>query len=716
MKRARNGARKVSIPVDENLPVRQKKREILSAIASNDVLILVGETGSGKTTQIPQLILDEAPSSSIVVTQPRRVAAITVATRVADERGTNLGEQVGYAVRFENCISSSTHIRYVTDGVLLREALSDGPAKLRKRYSHIIIDEVHERTVNTDLIIGVMKETLMMKDTSEKPAGSSILTAIRSKLPFKIILMSATTDKEKLVNFFKKKTNLSVSEIDIPGRLHPVRTMNAVEPVTDYIEGAVQGALQVHEDQPFPGDILVFLPGQDDIMSAISLLKERIKRSEKFNPSPFLKAFPLYASMSPTDQIQAIEPLQENGRKVIFATNIAETSITIPSIRFVVDTGLVKVRGILSENGAFADVLRIQPISEAQAEQRKGRAGRTAPGTLYRLYTEEEYAKFQKFPKPEVLRTEASASLLQIICLRHTSNKHQQKNKDNETTEDSANFLSFPLLDKIPRAAMEKGLETLTVLGAVDKSMNLTSAGTLMSRIPTSPMLARCLLESQRLGCVEPVLSLVAILSVEGTVFLTPYLKRDQAKAAHRRFLSSHGDHLTLTNALHAFLQTKESNRVEFCRDHFLQYRSLASAESIRAQLDLIMRHGDITSWAIENPLSESVLSATKNASIDELVGRCLIAGFFRNSARRRTEDGKYLLVGTGQGGQTIDTPVDIHPSSALRAFRVRKNPPLVIYNEYIVTTKPYLRTVMSVKLDWLIEHSNKFFARKGGL
>lgn len=706
MKRKRSSGPK-PVQKDLNLPILQKSQEVLSALAANDVLILVSDTGSGKTTQLPQIILDNVPNSSILVTQPRRVAAITVASRVAAERRSTVGDIVGYAVRFQNKSSRiTTRIRYVTDGVLLREALTDGFSALKKRYSHVIIDEVHERSVNTDITLGVIRETLAPPNSAskEKTSPPGLASLLRSKLAFKVVIMSATTDAEKIAQFFRDGTSLSVKQLGISGRIYKVNQMFATQPVPDYVDGAIEAALQVHTGYPTSGHILVFLPGQEDIMSAISLLKTKLRYRFNKEQRRSVIILPLFAAQPPTEQLRAIAELPESmrstHRKIIFATNIAETSITIPGVSYVVDSGVAKVRTLVPHNGLYTDVLRVQPISQAQAEQRKGRAGRTGTGYLFRLYTQEHYNALEKYPKPEILRADATATQLQIIALTHFGRKRP-----------GYNHLQFPLLDKIPRHAREIALETLLALGAVDKAMSLTETGELMARIPASPMLARSLLESTRLGCVDSMISTAAVLSVEGSIFLRPSNKIEQVKAAHRRFLSPQGDHLTLVNALHAYEQLgSDERKIEFCRDHFLNHRTLVTAENVRNQLDVVMSQGDMVSWGLTHPFPMGVREELEESSVEELVRRCLVAGYFRNIARRRAEDGKYVPIGNANALNSFEHSVDIHPSSSFRAFRQKKNPPLVIYDELVCTTKMYLRTVCAIEYSWVPLHSNNYF------
>lgn len=707
---------------DSSLPVLQKKDDIIRALAANDVLILVSETGSGKTTQVPQLILDANPSASVIITQPRRVAAMTVAMRVAAERGCHLGEEVGYAVRFEDKSNKRlTKIRYVTDGVFLREALSDGGKNLKNRYSHVIIDEVHERSINTDIALGIIKETLTslsaasMAEKANTP-NSPLPMGFRSQLVFKVVIMSATTDATKILTFLKEKTYLRVKIVQLSGRSHEVKTMCAVQPVPDYVDGAGTTALDVHINRSLPGDILVFLPGQDDIAAAVACFKQNAKTKLSKQDMKRVSLVSLYASQSPSDQMRAIQPLPEEirstDRKIIFATNIAETSITIPGVKYVVDSGMVKVRTLINHKGVYTDVLRVQPVSQAQAEQRKGRAGRTEAGFLFRLYTQEEFEKLEKYPVPEVLRMDAAASLLNIIALRHYG---KQANENVAIPESKApSWLHFPLIDKIPAASKKRGLETLIHLGALDRSLNLTLLGELMSRIPTSPSIARCLLEAMRIGCLDPMLSLAAVLSAEGEVFLRPSAKREEAKAAHRRFLNTSGDHLTLVNVMNAFMTLDGASRkASFCSDHLLNYRTLSSAESIRGQLNRIMDHGDMVSWALRHPLPAEVSVELEDSGVDDLIRRSLVAGFFRNVAYRRSEDGKYVPLGCISADQGGEIAADVHPTSVLRSRKTPKVPKLVLYFELVWTSKLYLRTVSSVERSWLFLHSNNQIRKK---
>ncbi|KAI0558815.1 pre-mRNA-splicing factor ATP-dependent RNA helicase PRP43 [Gracilaria domingensis] len=514
--------------------------------------------------------------------------------------------------------------------------------------------------------------------------------------------MSATTDAEKIAHFFRNGTCLNVKQLGISGRIYKVNMMFATEPVSDYVDGAVEAALQVHTGYSTSGLILVFLPGQEDIMSAIGLLKAKLRHRLSKDQRRSVIILPLFAAQPPSEQIRAIADLPEQMRAThgkIFATNIAETSITIPGVSYVVDSGVAKIRTLIPHNGLYTEVLRVQPISQAQAEQRKGRAGRTGPGYLFRLYTQDHYNKLEKYPKPEILRVDATATQLQIIALTHFGRKRPEQN-----------HLRFPLLDKVPRHARERALETLYSLGALDKNMKLTETGELMARIPATPMLARSLLESLRLGCVDSMLATAAILSVEGSILFRPPNKIDESKAAHRRFVSSFGDLLTLVNALHAYLQRAPTRKQEFCKDHFLNYRTLASAENIRNQLSVVMQHADMVSWGLAHPFPKGVLEELEDSSSEDLVRRCLVAGYFRHVARRRNEDGKYVPIGNAKGIGSLEHGADIHPSSSFRTFKQKGIPTLVVCNELVWTTKIYLRTVCSIEHSWVPLHSCNYF------
>ncbi|KAG9971825.1 pre-mRNA-splicing factor ATP-dependent RNA helicase PRP43, partial [Aureobasidium melanogenum] len=380
-----------------NLPVHAQRDEFLQMFQQTQILVFVGETGSGKTTQIPQFVLyDDLPHQQgkmVACTQPRRVAAMSVAQRVAQEMDVTLGQEVGYSIRFEDMTSQNTILKYMTDGMLLREAMNDHNLS---RYSTIILDEAHERTLATDILMGLLKEVAQRRPD------------------LKIIIMSATLDAEKFQKYFNDAPLLAV-----PGRTHPVEIFYTAEPERDYVEAAIRTVLQIHATEP-EGDILLFLTGEEEIEDAcrkISLESDEMIREADAGP---LKVYPLYGSLPPAQQQRIFDPAPapfraggRPGRKVIISTNIAETSLTIDGIVYVIDPGFSKQK--VYNPRIRVESLLVSPISKASAQQRAGRAGRTKPGKAFRLYTEAAFKKElidQSYP--EVLRSNLSSTVLEL--------------------------------------------------------------------------------------------------------------------------------------------------------------------------------------------------------------------------------------------------------------------------------------------------------------
>lgn len=368
----------------ESLPIFPLKKALLDAVADHQVLVVIGETGSGKTTQMTQYLAEAGYTAGgrIGCTQPRRVAAMSVAQRVAEEFGCRLGEEVGYAIRFEDVTSPQTVIKYMTDGMLLRECLIDDTLS---QYSVIILDEAHERTINTDVLFGLLKEVL------------------KRRKDLKLIATSATLDAEKFTSYF---WNCPIFRI--PGRTYPVEVLWAQQPESDYMDGALMTVMKIHLTEP-EGDILLFLTGMEEIETACEVLHERMK---SLGPSvPELIVLPVYSALPSEMQTKIFEPAPPGKRKCVVATNIAEASITIDGIYYVVDPGMCKVKAYNPKLGM--DSLVVAPISQASAEQRKGRAGRTGPGKCYRLYTEHAF-KNEMLPTsvPEIQRTNLAMTVL----------------------------------------------------------------------------------------------------------------------------------------------------------------------------------------------------------------------------------------------------------------------------------------------------------------
>ncbi|KAJ2156685.1 DEAH-box ATP-dependent RNA helicase prp22 [Coemansia sp. RSA 552] len=620
-----------------SLPVYKLRDHFIEAVDKHQFLVAVGDTGSGKTTQLTQYLYEEgfARHARIGCTQPRRVAATSVAKRVAEEVGCRLGTEVGYTIRYEDCTSPETKIKYCTEGMLIREILMD--SELR-RYSVIMLDEAHERGVNTDVLFGLLKGIC------------------RRRLDLKVIVTSATLDAEKFSKYFN---NCPI--FTIPGRTYPVEVMFSREPESDYLDSALMTVMQIHLTEP-PGDILLFLTGQEEIDTASEILYERMKALGSMVPE--LIILPVYSALPSDMQSRIFEPTPAGARKIVISTNIAETSVTIDGIYYVVDPGFVKQNTYDAKSGL--DQLAVTPISQAQAKQRAGRAGRTGPGKCYRLYTESAFRN-EMLPNsvPEVQRMNLSSIVLQLKAMGIND------------------LLGFDFMDPPPVPALIASLELLYSLGALDNEGLLTRIGRKMAEFPMSPELSKALLASVELGCSEEVLTIAAMLSVEGTVFYRPREKQAQADAKKAKFHQPEGDHLTLLTVYNSWKAAQFSN--SWCFENFLQYRRLRSASDIRKQMVGIMDRykQDIVSCGERN---------------FDPVRRALCAGFFRHTAKRDPQEGyKTLIEGT---------PVYIHPSSAL----FNKNPEWVIYHGLVMTSKEYMREVTVVDARWLVEVAPTFF------
>eukprot|EP00742_Colponemidia_sp_Colp-10_P003806 GILJ01004055.1.p1 GENE.GILJ01004055.1~~GILJ01004055.1.p1 ORF type:complete len:698 (+),score=71.08 GILJ01004055.1:38-2131(+) len=624
------------------LPIWHARSEITKAVRDNQVVVIVGETGSGKTTQIPQFLHEEGYTADgmIGITQPRRVAATSVAQRVAQEYGCALGTDVGYSIRFDDKTSKQTKIKYMTDGMLLREIILD---PLLRQYACLIVDEAHERTIHTDVLLGLIKQ----------------LTARRPEL--KVLVMSATLDAEQFAAFFG-----GARIITVEGRMYPVDVYYTVEPQPDYLDAALITTLQIHLEQP-PGDILVFLTGQDEIEALEKLLQAKVRL---FPPeATSLLVCPIFAALPSEQQLAVFQPAPAGHRKVILATNIAETSITINGVRYVVDSGVVKVRGFQASTGM--DSLVVVPVSQAAARQRSGRAGREAAGTCYRLYTEESFEQLRPTTIPEILRCNLATVVLQLKAIG---------------VDD---LLRFEFMDKPATNAIVRALEQLYALGALDAQGKLSDAiGRKMAELPTEPLFSRAMLAAAEMGCMDEMLSLVSMLSVE-SIWFTPKGGKDQAESAKRSLMSIEGDHLTL---LHVYKQWKEAKRSkQWCMDHYVNFRSMQRVEEIRTQL---LQY--VTKMAL--PCESCGLD-------NEPLRKALTSSFFLHTARVQA-DGSYLTLVDNQ-------TVHIHPSSVL--FGRKPRPECVLYNELVVTARQYMREVTVIDLGWLPELAPRYFSSKLG-
>lgn len=629
--------------------------EFLQLYQQSQILVFVGETGSGKTTQIPQFVLfDDLPQTQrkmVACTQPRRVAAMSVAQRVAEEMDVKLGEEVGYSIRFEDKTSSKTILKYMTDGMLLREAMHDHNLS---RYSTIMLDEAHERTMATDVLMGLLKEV------------------VQRRPDLKIIIMSATLDAQKFQRYFMDAPLLAV-----PGRTHPVEVFYTPEPEQDYVEAAIRTVLQIHatEDE---GDILVFLTGEEEIEDAarkIAMEGDEMVREADAGP---LKVYPLYGSLPPHMQQRIFDPAPpplrkggRPGRKVIISTNIAETSLTIDGIVYVVDPGFSKQK--IYNPRIRVESLLVSPISKASAQQRAGRAGRTRPGKCFRLYTEEAFKKeLIEQTYPEILRSNLSSTVLELKKLGIDDLVH------------------FDLMDPPAPETLMRALEELNYLACLDDDGELTQLGRLASEFPLDPALAVMLITSPEFYCSNEILSITALLSVP-QIFVRPNSQRKRADEMKNLFAHQDGDHLTMLNVYHAFKSPEaQANPKQWCHDHFLSLRSLQSADNVRMQLLRIMERSEL----------EMISTPFDDKKYYENIRRALCAGFFMQIAKKESQ-GKsvYTTVKDNQN-------VLLHPSTVLA-----HDAEWVLYNEFVLTTKNYIRTVTAVKPEWLLVRFYSFYS-----
>ncbi len=620
----------------KTLPIYTYREKLLELIRDNQVVVLVGETGSGKTTQLPQYLheIGYTKIGKVGVTQPRRVAAMSVAARVSQELGTKLGHEVGYSIRFEDCTSDKTIIKYMTDGMLLREFLNEPDLS---SYSCIMIDEAHERTLHTDVLFGLVKDLA------------------RSRPDLKLIISSATMDAQKFSEYFDK-----AKIITIPGRRFQVENYYTKAPEADYIEAAVITALQIHITQP-KGDILVFLTGQEEIEQARDMILTRTRGLGKSIGEIII--LPIYSGLPSDMQAKIFEPTPPGSRKIVLATNIAETSLTIDNIIYVIDCGLSKQTCFNPRTGM--ESLVVTPISKASANQRAGRAGRVAPGKCFRLYTLWSYQhELEDNTIPEIQRSNLGAVTLMLKSLGID------------------NLVTFDFMDPPPNEMLMRALEQLYALGALNDRGDLTKLGRRMAEFPMDPQQSKTVICAEEHKCVDQVVTICAMLSVGNTIFYRPKDKAFHADSAKMNFNRPGGDHLALLNV---FNQWKESNYSEtWCYDTYIQVRSMRRARDIKEQLSKICERVDID-------FKDPNLSSYED-EYGSNIRKCFVTGYFYNAAKL-TKNGMYRTVKNSH-------TVMIHPSSML--FKIQ--PEWVIYHELVLTTKEFMRNVITIEPTWLLE------------
>src|SRR6266513_5628180 len=518
--------------IDPALPINARRDAIRAAVEKHPVVIVCGETGSGKTTQLPQILLERGRGSAgrIRHTQPRRIAARSVAARVADELGTKVGALVGYKVRFHESVGPDTAIKLMTDGILLAE--TQGDPELRQ-YGSIILDEAHERSLNIDFLIGYLRK----------------LIEIRSDL--RVVITSATIDSLHFSSHFD-----SAPVIEVSGRLYPVEMRyrpvagDSEDTTREEEEQALADAVEelCREGE---GDILVFLPGEREIRDTAEVLRRRHLGAE---------LLPLYARLSAPDQDRVFRPGRE--RRIVLATNVAETSLTVPRIRYVVDTGLARVKRYSYRNKV--EMLRVEPISRAAANQRAGRCGRVAQGVCIRLYSQEDFEKRPAFPDPELLRSSLASVILRAKSLS------------------LGNVEEFPFLDPPAPRAIADGYALLTELGAVDERNELTQLGGELARLPLDPRVGRMLVAARAEGCLEQLLIIAAALSVQDPRE-RPLERAAAADERHAKFADERSDFLSF---LKLWRLQEESGLRRLCRENFLSYPRMREWRDVHSQLE----------------------------------------------------------------------------------------------------------------------------------
>jgi ATP-dependent RNA helicase DHX8/PRP22 len=621
----------------ESLPIYRFREELIAAVTANQVLVVIGETGSGKTTQMTQYLAEAGwatPRGKIGCTQPRRVAATSVAKRVAEEVGCKVGEEVGYTIRFEDCTSPATRIKYMTDGMLLRECLLDASLS---GYSVLMLDEAHERTIHTDVLFGLLKK------------------ALGGRPDLKLIVTSATLEAEKFSTYFN-----DCPIFTIPGRTFPVEILYTKAPEPDYLDAALLTCMQIHLTEP-AGDILLFLTGQEEIDTSAEILFERMRALGSGVPE--LLILPVYSALPSEMQSRIFDPAPPGSRKLVLATNIAETSLTIDGIFYVVDPGFAKQKAYNPKLGM--DSLVVTPISQAAARQRAGRAGRTGPGKCFRLYTEEAYAS-EMLPSsiPEIQRTNLANTVLTLKALGIND------------------LLRFDFMDPPPLQSMLTAMEGLYNLGALDGDGFLTRLGRQMAEFPLEPPLAKMLIYSSTAGCSQEAVTIIALLTAQN-VFFRPKDRQALADARRARFAHPDGDHLTLLTVWQA--AEKHAFATQWCYDNFIQARSIKRAQDVRRQLVGIM-----------DRYKQPLRSCGRNW---DRIRLALCAGFFTHIARKDPHDNSYRTLVDNQ-------QIFLHPSSAL----FQRPPEWVLYHELVLTTREYMREVSAIDPKWLTKVAPTFF------
>lgn len=742
------------------LPVWAGKAAIVERIRQHDTVVLVGETGSGKTTQVPQFLFDEEiiprqGRQMLGITQPRRVAATSLARRVASEMGcadpatlTHKGsserpEYVGYAVRFDDRTNRNTRIKFLTDGMLIREILGpidlplseDEPSSrlkrrnaLLRRYSVLIIDEAHERSLRTDMLLGLVRQI-------QRERRQRVVAHEPGATPLKLVIMSATIDAQVFARFFAPLPETPAPVLYVAGRQHAVRLFHTESSCQDWTDAAVRAVMQIHVSKPL-GDVLVFATGQEEIESlsqSLHLFASQLTAwaaEAGHGDVPALQVRPLYAALGPAAAAAVFAPTPPHTRKVVLATNIAETSITIPGVKYVVDSGLVKEKVFSPHTGI--ETLQVLPVSQSSSVQRAGRAGREGPGECYRLYTKEAFHTLETAPLPEIHRTELSGAALQLYAM-------------------GLDPFAFEWLDAPDATSLQEAVLHLAELGAIQshtrtkdsKQVRLTPLGRKLALLPVTPSYARLLLGAAEQGptVARHARDLVAILSADRSVFVESHdaERRETAERARDTFVDPSGDHATALNALYGYLaarthalatnaggaagtHAKHELRM-WCETHAVHERTMRNVLAIRKQLMRICQQHSIAcdddarasegrpaALSDEEEEGEALL-VTKGGAPPLVEPRsedytpllqCLGLGRLSNTALRQP-DGTFRRVAGGLSFK-LHPACTLHPARHSARGTAASSVQAIVFEELVLTSQTYARTVSKIEPAWLQE------------
>ncbi|KAG5979261.1 hypothetical protein E4U55_005372 [Claviceps digitariae] len=671
----------------KKLPIWQYRSHIQQALRGSDsrVLVLVGETGSGKSTQVPQFLYRESwcrrqkihvPASqdemfvggTIAITQPRRVAATTLAHRVSQEAGTPLGKVgsdgrglVGYSVRFDHRVPKGTKIKFLTEGTLLQELLRD---PYLRQYSAIVVDEIHERSLDVDLLVGFLKQIIHTG------------TEMRGGIPLRVVIMSATADVDVIKSFFADASPAGLSGdlvqvLHIEGRQFPVEVVHEAQPVADIQDALVKRILKIHVEEPLPGDILAFLTGQEEIEAVQKLIEEYA--TTLASNMPRIKVLPLYGQLSVDGQREAFQPVSTRfTRKIVLATNIAETSVTVPGVRYVVDCGKAKIKQYRPRLGM--ESLLAKPISKSSAVQRTGRAGREAPGKCFRLYTDAAFEALQETDLPEILRNDVLGAVLTMKA------------------RGIQDVLAFPLIDAPEPVAIENALVQLHYLGALNADGSITPAGQKMARLPVPAPLGAVLLAAQApdFDCVIEAIDIISCITSGDDIFLQVQSEEGQEELElHRKEVQRReGDLITYLTTMQQYT-AENADRIQWCKKKKINIRNMKQALNIRRQLRGICLKEKILK---EAPGPDPQPFTPLMPERAEAVLQCFLRGYAYKTAML-APDGSYVTI----HGKHV---VAIHPASVLHGQKKEA----IMFLEHVFTNKNYAKKVSAIQAAWIAE------------